>query len=278
MVRLIVSLMVIVQLALIAWVFASDNDNWPTNTPEKAVSHAPEAKSNTDRLNEISKLPAVEVKRFEFKEGENSGEMVVVKLKKNSFKARLMENVSSPRYLNQWAKECENCLVVNGGYFMENYKSAGFLQVDGVRENPEGMYDQHLSGMIILDEGEISLRDLKVEPIVVGLNGLDNALQSYPFLLKNGGGAIREDSGKLGRRTALGKDVDGHTYLVLVDQSHLSLYRFMEELLKTGIDFEHVINLDGGPSSGMIANVAEKTSGFHNYSAVPNVIIFDFLK
>lgn len=76
------------------------------------------------------------------------------------------------------------------------------------------------------------------------------------------------------RRTALGVDAANNIYVISVPDREISLYEFMNELLKSGISFLHVLNLDGGPSTGIYAHWEINDIFQNSYSKVPSVIKF----
>ena len=115
------------------------------------------------------------------------------------------------------------------------------------------MFDQDKSGLLVIQDGQFSIRDLNIAPFTKN-ETFDFALQSFPFLIKDAKPAIQTDSGKYARRTAVGIDADKNIYILTATTKELTLYQFMTELLHTKIPFTYVLNLDGGPSTGVQAN------------------------
>lgn len=165
--------------------------------------------------------------------------------------------------------------VINGGYFESDYTPSGFLVVSGKRVG-DRTFDQDKSGLIQIKNGTISIRDLKKQPIQNN-EKFDYALQSYPFLIKNSEPAIERDGDKYAARSALGLDKNGNVYMVTTNLIQPTLYQFMREIILTGIPFTNVLNLDGGPSSGLYDNWDGGVEHLYdNQTPVPSIIRLKF--
>ncbi|MBD3300798.1 MAG: hypothetical protein GF347_05610 [Candidatus Moranbacteria bacterium] len=216
---------------------------------------------------------SVEVVVHEFEIDAKKDKIEIIKLDKEQFDLRIEESSSNPKLITQWAKGLSESILINGGYFDNTYNSTGFLVVKGqVLQAKE--YDFQKSGLIEVKNDVLRIRDLLTEPIKPG-ETFDYALQSYPFIIKNGEGWIAEDTGLKARRTAVGQDDEGNLYIIIVKNGNLSLFRFMEELLKTDFDFKYVLNLDGGGSTGLVFRYADLDVYYDSFYKVPNVLIFE---
>ncbi len=198
---------------------------------------------------------------------------IIIKLEPGTYSAEIEYDNQSPRFVSQWedASSTEQ-IVINGAYFHEDYSPSGFLVVDGI-EIGERMFDQDKSGLLVISKTGVSIRDLAVSPIQTN-ERFDFALQSYPFLIKNGQPGIQTDSGLKARRTAIGIDADQNVYVIALTADEVSLYEFMSTLVATGIPFVHVLNLDGGPSTGIVANWGDKSFSMNSFTPVSSVVQF----
>jgi len=176
--------------------------------------------------------------------------LTIIKLIPNEYKASI-EYDSKGRIVSQWKNNNEE-IVINGAYFNEDYLPSGFLVVNNKRIGND-MFDQDKSGLLFINGGQISIRDTNVDSISPTEN-FEFALQSYPFLIKNFQPAIKIDSAKKARRTAIGIDKDNNIYVIMVNLKEISLYEFMNYLLSTDVPFVNVLNLDGGPSTGIYSH------------------------
>lgn len=197
--------------------------------------------------------------------------LTIIKFPYGTFTARAAYSSSSPKTVAEW-RDGEEEILINGGYFHEDYSPSGYLVVDGKRINKR-IFDQDKSGLLVSENGKVTIRNLKTHPLQGG-EQFDFAVQSFPFLIEDGQPAVKTISEKRARRTAVGVDQENNFYIISVDRKELSLYEFMQELLKTKISFVEVLNLDGGPSTGLYLkwNGEEKLS--NSYFPVPSIIRF----
>lgn len=194
----------------------------------------------------------------------------ITKLSPGTFSATADYDIN-PKTVLEWRRGGEE-IVINGGYFDENYKPVGYLTVDSKRIG-KGMFDQDKSGLFASQNGKITVRNLKTDPLV-NSEQFDFAVQSYPFLIEDSKPAIKTISEKRARRTAVGIDKEENLYIISVASKELSLYEFMQELQKTEIPFVHVLNLDGGPSTGIYKKWHSEEFSVDSYFPVPNIIRF----
>ena len=181
-----------------------------------------------------------------------------------------LEHSQSPTSVKAWASQVPGeHLVINGFYFLENYTPAGLLINDSQAQHAQ-VFDLDKSGVITLAPA-FSIIDTAVEAFAPG--GVSEAGQSYPFLLKQGSGSIQADSGLLARRTFMGTDTYGQVYVGLVWHDEVSLFELMNILLEIDTDWETVLNLDGGPSSGLAIETAGFTEVLDSLASVPSVIV-----
>ena len=136
--------------------------------------------------------------------------------------------------------------IINGGYF-----DADFLPVGLCKYNGTILTDQpapKLSGYVVFDEnGTIDLlwkqrKQAQEAP---------SALQSGPFIVDPGGKVgIHNRSGKSAARTVLAIDKDDN--LLIIITSHVELYELARILVKELPQIDRALNLDGGPSTGLL--------------------------
>jgi exopolysaccharide biosynthesis protein len=201
------------------------------------------------------------------------------KLKAGSFQVEFFNNPKEPKILKDWGdnfikttKNASNFILINGAYFDENYSPTGFLKVDGEIEQ-ENKFDLDKSGVFASSDKRLILEDLQGLDFKA-LNDYDFVMQSYPVLIKNGQPNISEDSGKEASRTAIGKDQAGNIYIIMALYGDLSLFEFSQILDDLEIDFEEVLNLDGGTSSGVYLNYKGYKELNDSFVSVPNGVIF----
>ena len=144
--------------------------------------------------------------------------------------------------LKPWRPEYQ--LMLNGGYFNQDFSPTGFCKIDGQQLN--GKKSEKLSGFVVLDKaGTVSLlgRDADV-------SGYPNVIQNGPFVIDPGGRpGIRRDDGKSAERTLIGKTKDKR--LVIVVTQPITLYALSCSIKKQIPELDCLLNLDGGPSTAL---------------------------
>lgn len=195
--------------------------------------------------------------------------LVIYRLSPKQFTAAMAHELP-PKHLSVWGNVVTGTtLLVNGVYFHEDYLPSGFLKVSGTRIGTRE-FDQDKSGVVQFDPFRIL--DTKALPIKLGAE--KTMAQSYPLLLKNGMLGVTEDSGKVARRTFIGTDRDGLMYVGVVPYAPLSLFQLAQFLRKLPIQWTNILNLDGGPSTGLWMQHGTRNELFDSYVPVPNILFF----
>ncbi|MBP9762994.1 phosphodiester glycosidase family protein [Patescibacteria group bacterium] len=182
------------------------------------------------------------------------------------------EYSTSARSVAEWlAQAPEAVLALNGVYFQESYLPSGWLKTRG-RIVGKRSYDFDKSGLLVLKPSF----DLVTEPSRMEREQArsSEAGQSFPLLIAEGKSQVKEDSGKVARRTFVGLDKAGrYAYFGVVPYTTISLYELSVFLEKLPIAWQTVLNLDGGPSSGLVFRDTELSERIDSYLTVPNVIL-----
>lgn len=161
---------------------------------------------------------------------------------------------ATPKSLENWQKETNAALVVNGGYFRienERYFPNGLTVVDG---EVSGRSYVGYGGMLAVQGSRAELRWLVEQPYQYG-EQFQAALQSFPILVKPGGqlgfGAEREDH-KRARRTVIAQDREGRILFIIAPLGHFTLHELSLYLTESDLNLDIAINLDGGGSTGIL--------------------------
>lgn len=165
-----------------------------------------------------------------------------------------------PKTLETWQQETNASVVMNAGYFSinnERYSADGLLIVNGAAS---GRGFQGYGGMLVITERGAELRWLVDKPYDPN-ESLQAALQSFPILVKPGGGLgfgpEREDLARA-RRTVIAQDRDGHILFIVAPQGYFTLHQISAYLTSSDLNLDIAINLDGGGSTGiLVANPHE---------------------
>jgi hypothetical protein len=174
--------------------------------------------------------------------------------------------------LEAWQAQTGALIVLNGGYFrLENeaYIPNGLTVIDGV---PLGSSFGDFGGMFAVTKAGPEIRWLAQQPYDP-TESLRAALQSFPILVKPGGelGFPAEYEDNLSaRRTVIAQDKKDRILLIVAPQGNLTLHELSAYLTDSDLKLDIAINLDGGPSSGII--LAEPFETITALSPLPVVI------
>ena len=208
--------------------------------------------------------------QFTFAEA-TSSDIILYRFEPAYYRLRFAHHLP-PLTVAAWASELpEARLLVNGVYFHEDNFPSGILITSGTRIGAR-QFDKDKSGVILLD-GKPALLKSGLDP--KAMNVWHEAAQSFPFLIWNGAAAVTTDTQKLARRTMIGTDKEGRVYLGVLPFSSLSLYGLSHALMTLPIRWQSVLNLDGGPSTGLMSRLGGYSEMINSYGAVPNVLVVE---
>ncbi|MCA9991419.1 MAG: phosphodiester glycosidase family protein [Ardenticatenaceae bacterium] len=172
-----------------------------------------------------------------------------------------------PQMLQAWQAETGALVVMNGGYFTEEYLATGLIIVDG---QPNGVSYDGFAGMLAITPAGPELRWLAqqpydpAEPLLAGL-------QSFPLLVKPGGVlGFPDESGQAARRTVIAQDRAGRFLFLIAGYGAFTLHELSQFLTNGDLDLDIALNLDGGPSSGIV--LADPAESVLPQAFVPAVI------
>lgn len=191
--------------------------------------------------------------------------VILYRMPLSTVSLRFAHSTSVPRSVREWADDIAGELaVINGVYFNEDYAPTGLLVSKG-RTVSSRRFDPKRSGLLVLAP-HFAIRDR------LDIKGVVEAAQSYPYLIKNKKNAVLTDSGLVARRSFIGSDEQDRLYLGVAVARPISLFELGQHLAGLDVQWRSVLNLDGGPSSGL--SVRMDTHHFNLPSApVPNVIV-----
>ena len=179
----------------------------------------------------------------------------------------------TPQNLEDWHKETNALLIVNGGFFrVEDEKQIpnGLTILNGQRIGSS--YDS-FAGMLAINDARTEVRWLAQKPYDP-MEPIQTALQSFPVLVKPGGElgfpAEFEDEVKA-RRTVIAQDRQGRILFLVAPRGDFTLHRLSLYLTGSDLDLDIALNLDGGPSSGIW--VSEPREVIPSQTLLPIVIL-----
>ena len=112
------------------------------------------------------------------------------------------------------------------------------------------------AGAFVSSPAFTGIRDLSQQDWRTAFKGADNAMVSYPLLLKNGVPYNGLPSQWLANRSFVGQDASGRVIIGTTKDAFFSLYRLARFLHDSPLGLTYVLNLDGGPvaSQGIALN------------------------
>lgn len=200
--------------------------------------------------------------------------IVLYRFPARGYRWRVIHNPQA-KTVQEWSLALPRAVAVaNGGYFREDYSPAGALVADGKRIGNRS-FDHSRSAAVVLDDQP---RIVDTKKTAFDLQRAKNAIQSYPLLIRDGKPALVEDSGLKARRTFIGTDTDDNVYLGVVPGETMTLFALSRALAAQDVKWQSVLNLDGGPSTGLIVHSGSYTDQYPSVAPVPNIIVVESIK
>ncbi len=203
--------------------------------------------------------------------GEPFEHLLILRLEPDGFQFDVAYH-PQPQSLEAWQEETDALIVLNGGYFRleDGTPVPNGLTVMGGESMGSSYGD--FGGMLAITEDGPKLRWLAQAPYDPN-EPLLAALQSFPVLVKPGGelGFPQEaEDNRAARRTVIGMDRDGRVLLTVASVGNFTLHGLSAYLVESDLDLDIAINLDGGPSSGML--LADPVDEVSSLAPLPIVI------
>jgi uncharacterized protein YigE (DUF2233 family) len=209
--------------------------------------------------------------RLARKPGQAATPLLVARIDPAQVRLRVAYEPQRPRSIRRWFSDEQSLLAVNGGFFTEQYRSTALVISDGVAS---GTSYAGFGGMLaVAPDGGVALRALRDQPYDSD-EPLAQAMQSFPMLVFPGGApADFQDNGGRARRTALALDRAGHLLVIVCPSSALTLRELADWLLQSDLDIDRALNLDGGPSTGMILADGSADAQIDSLGPLPLVLL-----
>jgi hypothetical protein len=180
---------------------------------------------------------------------------------------------AEPQSLDEWQEETNALIILNGGYFRVeedgSYIPTGLTVVEG---EVMGVSYESFAGMLAVTNDGPELRWLAQKPYDPD-EPLLGAVQSFPLLVKPGGeiGFPEEHEDNMqARRTVIAQDRGGRILMIIASKGYFTLHQLSAYLTASDLDLDIAINLDGGPSSGVL--LAEPIEEVSPLTLLPIVI------
>jgi hypothetical protein len=203
---------------------------------------------------------------------DRTGEVLIVLVDANTHTWSFVHTSSSPKTIREWQDIYPNHIMINGGYFQEDGTASGYLKIDDMRQDGN-WFNYTTGGYLVIASNTFHIIPSYQQSDM--RHAYAHVLESFPLLIHDTQVAIATDSAKYGRRTAMGVSVDGAMYSIIAPSGNISLYELATMLHTTEYEdmptFDMVLNLDGGPSTGIIHPPSDTI--LYNYDRVPTIIL-----
>lgn len=231
-------------------------------TPISKVIDVPTPSTQRTRWEEYGR--GVARREYWFKNS-TQGRAILYRFDQHDFQARLVHRAPALSVRDWLAADAKDTLMVNGVYFDEKDMPIGYTVVDGNRIG-KGL----LTGKTTTMVGLSPRVDFGVER-----GDVKDGFQTYPVLIKHGKAGVASDSKQYARRTFIGTDATGNLYVGVIPDSSVSLYELSRVLDDMDIAWDMVVNLDGGPSTGLSSRFASHEEYFDSMTLIPNVLMVE---
>jgi uncharacterized protein YigE (DUF2233 family) len=248
----------------------------PTTQPTNVPTVEPTATLNPDTGWQTVQ-PGLERRHIFVFDAENQprDRLTILRLDPALFDVRVAYRPGEAQSLEAWHAEKDALITINGGFFTEENYATGLTIVDG--QHFGASYDD-FAGMLAVSETGVEVRWLREQP-VLSLSKepfdpnepLQYALQSFPVLVKPGGVlGFPDEDGIPARRTVIAQDENGNLLFIIAPGGSMTLHQMSQWLVNADLNLHIALNLDGGPSSGLI--LADSDLAISAFSPLPTVI------
>lgn len=194
-------------------------------------------------------------------------ELLLVKVDPHAFEFKVYHNPSEKeaKSLKKIHQQTGSVLTFNGAFFDEDFKAMGLLQ-DSESRSHKKINSELMNGVFYVSKPVKGTDEVKAK-----VSNLQNVpedkeafmIQNGPVLIDSEGYIpLTRDTEKLAARTVIGVDQDGNIVLIVLHlnllntDNAMSLYQFAhllkENPLFAPMKLRSVLNLDGGPSTGVV--------------------------
>lgn len=198
--------------------------------------------------------------------GRQTEQLTLLRIDPTLFEFGIAYSPGQPKSLATWQEETDALIVINGGFFTEEFVATGLIVVDG---QASGSSYMGFGGMVTMGQDGVEVRSL-VERPYTPTESFDYALQAFPMLVLNGEPAYQNADFDAARRTVIGVDGDGRILLILAQWGSFTLADLSSYLASADFGLVTALNLDGGTSTGLI--LADPPENIPAFVAVPSVI------
>jgi hypothetical protein len=187
---------------------------------------------------EVADLPALV-------NGKEVDHLYLARIDPAHFRFVVRNGSNGDRDLDHWMSRLGAALVVNGSYFSKVGGPDTPFVSDGTQLGPKD-YDAK-AGAFVASNQFTGIRNLAQQDWKTAFQGADNAMVSYPLLVRDGASGVGHSSRWLANRSFVGQDDAGRIIIGTTTDAFFPLDRFAQFLLDSPLGLKLALNLDGGP-------------------------------
>jgi hypothetical protein len=201
-------------------------------------------------------------------DGESAPTLYILRIDPEFHRFEVGYHPGEPQSLLGWGEESGALVVVNGGYYTEEYIATSLVVSHG---DVSGTSYQGFGGMFSVDSDGPRLRWLNQEPYEAA-ESLSEGLQSFPMLVTPGGKhGYKDETGEKARRTVIAEDIDGRILIIISPSATFTLAEMSRYLTDSDLDIDAALNLDGGASTGLL--LSNPSEGIPAFNELPLVLL-----
>jgi uncharacterized protein YigE (DUF2233 family) len=185
--------------------------------------------------------------------------LAILKIQPDLWTFRVFFN-RTPKSIEDWRKSLGAPIVINGGFYQENFNPAGKIVVDGNSFGP--LRNPAMKGMFLsepkkgLDQlPRATIIDLKEPRSEETIGQYDQGIQSFPILLDPRGQVRVNASNFQANRTVVALDRQGNILILITEKPYFTLYALGQYLKKMPLSLSFALNLDGGNRTQLAVQV-----------------------
>lgn len=237
----------------------------PTLTPTASPTPTPTpTPAGWERIGE-----GVQVRQMYGTEGGRGGYAYALRLDPARIDVQLRYDRERPRKVSDWFAAEQPIAALNAGFFTQDYAPAGVWVIDDVAY---GLGHQLMEAELRITGAGIYILRLS-ERYKTDHTRTIAAVESYPLLIQSHQIPPTLRDGSPAERLVVGIDGAGALVFVLVPSSTFSLHGLAEWLMRSDLNLEAALNLDGGSSAGMLVQTGDGVWGGDSGREVPGALI-----
>ena len=201
----------------------------------------------------------------------------LVRMSPEKYRIRVRYNQINPKRVEQWRRDTKAVAVINGSYYQETMTPSTPIKSGNQWFGPKGYSSSH--GALVIGD-TVSILDLAGKSTDEELANYPDAMVSFPLLI-DGQGKVRA-KGKshwLANRSFVGITKDGRIIFGATERGFFSLRRLGVFLQSLPLEFDAVLNLDGGPvtslmvQSGNYQKIVRGTWAINDNTTLPDLVL-----